>query len=636
MRNRRLVFSTPPPLSAELCTDFQPGRRSTEQQRNPKARNNNFKPSKSIQWNGNTKQYPKKPQENLPTKVQDPPHSLHMKIRVRSCREGNTVLRGGRRVAVRKEVYNWFDTVTLHLFAHRATLFSAHRSTINAAKKEVYNWLDSLTLHLFAHRAALFSARRSTINAMRKEVYNWFDTLTLHLFAHRAALLSALRFTINAPSDNNFPASVGSSHDGGGGGRPAGCALLAVARVGLDAGVHPQRRRLVEAREGADDAQLNVARPARRGHAQRPLQRRVAWHEVTCLHDPRQHKHTQPKSQVYSTQNEEHPVHNCQRYLAARNLSCHTISIEIPNLSTVRLLASHHDEPGSIPRRVTPGFSRVGIVPGGTTSRRVFSGIYRFPPSLHSGATPFSSHFTFIGSQDLVVKSSPNLSTQHWKTVLTSRWELRRKSPPRTILTARTRSSPAPGPALTSSDARQYWPLTSPSSSTSRHSSKSPSWFALPRSNPDVSFADESITAEETSSYYLYSTVLGHGGRAVRLIASHQGEKVSIPGRITSRIFTSGNRARRCHWSLGFLRDLPFSPPLHSGTTLFPPNFTLFGPKYLAVKSSPNLSTQLYSIVIVTALGSEVTFAIGSHFIRHYLHASKPIADLQRNTLRIL
>ncbi|KAJ8884880.1 hypothetical protein PR048_011076 [Dryococelus australis] len=34
-----------------------------------------------------------------------------------------------------------------------------------------------------------------------------------------------------------------------------------------------------------------------------------------------------------------------------------------------------------------------------------------FPPSLHSGTAPLSTHFTLIGSQDLVVKSHLNLST---------------------------------------------------------------------------------------------------------------------------------------------------------------------------------------------------------------------------------
>ncbi|KAJ8869916.1 hypothetical protein PR048_028925 [Dryococelus australis] len=37
--------------------------------------------------------------------------------------------------------------------------------------------------------------------------------------------------------------------------------------------------------------------------------------------------------------------------------------------------------------------------------RRVFSGTFRFPPPLHSGAAPYSPRFTLIGSQDLDVTS---------------------------------------------------------------------------------------------------------------------------------------------------------------------------------------------------------------------------------------
>ncbi|KAJ8885972.1 hypothetical protein PR048_012178 [Dryococelus australis] len=40
---------------------------------------------------------------------------------------------------------------------------------------------------------------------------------------------------------------------------------------------------------------------------------------------------------------------------------------------------SQQGEPGSIPRRVRPGFSHVGIVPDGAAGRRVSSGISRFP-----------------------------------------------------------------------------------------------------------------------------------------------------------------------------------------------------------------------------------------------------------------
>ncbi|KAJ8877981.1 hypothetical protein PR048_022444 [Dryococelus australis] len=42
-----------------------------------------------------------------------------------------------------------------------------------------------------------------------------------------------------------------------------------------------------------------------------------------------------------------------------------------------------------------------------------FLGNLSFTPQFHSSAATFSPHFTLIGSQDLVVKSRPNLPTQH-------------------------------------------------------------------------------------------------------------------------------------------------------------------------------------------------------------------------------
>ncbi|KAJ8878096.1 hypothetical protein PR048_022563 [Dryococelus australis] len=64
----------------------------------------------------------------------------------------------------------------------------------------------------------------------------------------------------------------------------------------------------------------------------------------------------------------------------------------------VRLLASHQGEPGSIAGRVTPGFSQVRIVPDDAAGRQVSSGISRFPPPFHSGAAPYSPHFTLVRS----------------------------------------------------------------------------------------------------------------------------------------------------------------------------------------------------------------------------------------------
>ncbi|KAJ8875127.1 hypothetical protein PR048_023020 [Dryococelus australis] len=63
-------------------------------------------------------------------------------------------------------------------------------------------------------------------------------------------------------------------------------------------------------------------------------------------------------------------------------------------------------KPGSIPGRVTPGFSRVGIVPDDATGRRVFSGDLPFSPPLRSSAAPYSpqspsSHCIFVRHNEL-------------------------------------------------------------------------------------------------------------------------------------------------------------------------------------------------------------------------------------------
>ncbi|KAJ8868474.1 hypothetical protein PR048_030002 [Dryococelus australis] len=58
-------------------------------------------------------------------------------------------------------------------------------------------------------------------------------------------------------------------------------------------------------------------------------------------------------------------------------------------LLPISTLTSRRGEPGSIAGRVT-GFSQVGIVPDDAVGWRVFSGTSRYPPSLHSGATPYS------------------------------------------------------------------------------------------------------------------------------------------------------------------------------------------------------------------------------------------------------
>ncbi|KAJ8889034.1 hypothetical protein PR048_008528 [Dryococelus australis] len=50
-----------------------------------------------------------------------------------------------------------------------------------------------------------------------------------------------------------------------------------------------------------------------------------------------------------------------------------------------------------------------------------------------------------------------------------------------------------------------------------------------------------------------------------------------FPPRRTGLDSRRGSRAGRCRWSAGFLRDLPFYPPFHSGAAAYSPRFTLIG-----------------------------------------------------------
>ncbi|KAJ8865812.1 hypothetical protein PR048_033334 [Dryococelus australis] len=60
------------------------------------------------------------------------------------------------------------------------------------------------------------------------------------------------------------------------------------------------------------------------------------------------------------------------------------------------------------------------------------------------------------------------------------------------------------------------------------------------------------------------------------------------------RPLASRNSAGRCRWSAGFLGDIPFPPPLHSGAAPVSPYFTLIASLDLVVKSRPNLLATSY------------------------------------------
>ncbi|KAJ8887794.1 hypothetical protein PR048_014012 [Dryococelus australis] len=79
---------------------------------------------------------------------------------------------------------------------------------------------------------------------------------------------------------------------------------------------------------------------------------------------------------------------------------------------------------------------------------------------------------------------------------------------------------------------------------------------------------------------------------AFQLVAFHLGEPGSIPGFSLAR----GNRAARYCWSAGFLGDLPFPQPVHSGASPYSPRFTLIDSQDLDAKRRRNLSNPLLRI----------------------------------------
>ncbi|KAJ8885966.1 hypothetical protein PR048_012172 [Dryococelus australis] len=276
----------------------------------------------------------------------------------------------------------------------------------------------------------------------------------------------------------------------------------------------------------------------------------------------------------------------------------------------VRLLASHRGKLGSIPIRVTPGFSHVRIVPGDATGRRVFAGI-----SLLEHFTPVQSLALrgdwALGARGRVALSLPCFSATNSG-----------KSPSR----AQTRVSllAVRVCVLASPKGTSACPSTISPPVVRKQKARVPSvqrksvWtsFAVPegsrrdhlrRRSRDPTGVNRGMeqrrntaaggngryprkAGEITWGNLLFTKLArGRGSVVVRLPTSLLYGPVSIPGCDHSRIFACGNRAGRCRWSARFLGDLPFPLSLHSGaahTTV-----TLIDSLDLAVKSRPNPST---------------------------------------------
>ncbi|KAJ8866674.1 hypothetical protein PR048_032535 [Dryococelus australis] len=133
----------------------------------------------------------------------------------------------------------------------------------------------------------------------------------------------------------------------------------------------------------------------------------------------------------------------------------------------------------------------------------------------------------------------------------------------------------------------------------------------------------------------------GRDGRAVRSLASHQGEPCSIPGRV-HRILAWGNRARTMPLVDGFSQGSPVSPALSFQRCSTPQ------PPLSALKTSllraASISLLTYSSFEVGGcqFGRQGRYRLFTsplllcqEFFMHALDNSEPIADLQGNKKRI-
>ncbi|KAJ8869364.1 hypothetical protein PR048_030939 [Dryococelus australis] len=203
----------------------------------------------------------------------------------------------------------------------------------------------------------------------------------------------------------------------------------------------------------------------------------------------------------------------------------------------------------------------------------VFLGISRFPRFFNSGAVPYSNRFTLVRSQDLAAKNRPNLFTHS--------------------------TDYCPIHAARNSDILKTWldniRVNRGISANTMHvcSVFALSQAALRARALTTPATSSSVDNRRTIAVFFEQLCLnsidggGRGGVVARIIAFHQRRTGLHYPRARFRIFTCGNRARKCRSSAGFRGGLPFTPPLHSGAALS----ALIGSQEHDVKSRPDLCT---------------------------------------------
>ncbi|KAJ8890508.1 hypothetical protein PR048_010017 [Dryococelus australis] len=243
-------------------------------------------------------------------------------------------------------------------------------------------------------------------------------------------------------------------------------------------------------------------------------------------------------------------------------------------------------------------------------------------PSFHSGAAPYSPHFTLTGSQYLdcgrpahnrlrlvsIVEDRYNHAKFHrrWRRLLETsyqlyggRWLRARPTEPNFVgkfeVNNYYNTKWEPPPIRRSVRVKRYTVgKTIRVAMASAYGERSAGF------SRDLPFP--SPLHSGPAPYSPHFTVIGSQDLAFKSQAVVvQRSDYSPPPRQTgfdsrrgrSRIFASGNRARLSSWLVGFLGDLPFPPPLHSGAAPYSPHFTLIDSQDLDDKRVAQISSLL-------------------------------------------
>ncbi|KAJ8866678.1 hypothetical protein PR048_032539 [Dryococelus australis] len=268
------------------------------------------------------------------------------------------------------------------------------------------------------------------------------------------------------------------------------------------------------------------------------------------------------------------------------------------------------------PGRVSTGFSHVGIVLDDAAGSADFLWDLPFPPAH----TP--SHFTLTGSQDLDANS--RLARKHLANPINARWEPTANEHSRGSSMQKTEDSKL-------RCALKYLRAeTSGPTQRVRKGEKALLEFYFQGFPPP--HAKKALSSLDNYTEGTTHRPLWPSGSATRLTPRRTGFN---PWPDHSRVFARGNRAGPRRWSEGFLGDLQFPPPLHSGAAAAQSSPRHYDrSENLQIMYSDNetspispLSTARIKICIV-----RITW---NRRLTHTQDDSAPIADFQGNKRRI-